>query len=158
MTGIRAYRAEDAPALARIFRAAIHATAAGDYPPEALAAWTAAADDETAFGNRLAGGITRVAQHDGTPVAFGQIDPGNRFAMLYTAPAWGRHGWASAICDELESIARTAGNGCLYTEASWTARAFFEQRGFESMGVERVERAGIVIERYRMRRILDAGR
>lgn len=156
MTRIRAYRAEDAPALARIFRAAIHSTAARAYPPETLAAWAAAADDEAAFGDRLARGITRVAHDDGTPVAFGQIDPGDRIAMLYTAPESGRHGWASTIYDELESIARTAGTTCLYTEASRAARTFFEQRGFESLGVERVERAGAIIERYRMRRILEA--
>ncbi len=155
MTRVRAYQAEDAPALARIFRAAIHSTATGVYPPETLAAWAAAAGDEAAFASRLARGITRVAHEDEAPIAFGQLDPGDRIAMLYTAPASTRHGWASAICNELESIARTAGTTCLYTEASRAARKFFEKRGFESLCVERVERAGVIIERYRMRRILD---
>ena len=155
MSRIRAYRAVDAPALARIFRAAIHSTAAGIYRPEALAAWATAADEETAFGARLARGVTRVAERaDRTPVAFGQLDPEDRIAMLYTDPDSGRHGWASAICDELEASARRAGTTCLYTEASRAARAFFEARGFESTGIERVERDGVVIERYRMRLIL----
>jgi hypothetical protein len=57
----RAFRAEDAAALAVLFRAAISALAAPDYDAAARDAWASAADDVPAFAARLARGVTLVA-------------------------------------------------------------------------------------------------
>ena len=55
----------DVPLLAEIFRASIEELTADDYTESQREAWAAAADDEAAFGERLAAQLTLVGTHAG---------------------------------------------------------------------------------------------
>ena len=67
---MRPFLPADTPLLAEIFRASIEELTGDDYSEAQQEAWVAAADDEQAFGARLAKGLTLLGTMDGSPVGF----------------------------------------------------------------------------------------
>ena len=120
----------DVPLLAEIFRASIEELAADDYSEAQQEAWASAADDEEAFGARLAGELTLVATHAGAAIGFAALADNIRIDMLYVHPAAAGQGVATMLCDALEKLAAARGSKELSVEASDTARGFFERRGY----------------------------
>jgi putative acetyltransferase len=120
----------DVPLLAEIFRASIEELAAEDYSEAQQEAWASAADDEEAFGARLAGELTLVATHAGAAVGFAALADNTRIDMLYVHPAAAGQGVATMLCDALEKLSAARGGKELSVEASDTARGFFERRGY----------------------------
>jgi putative acetyltransferase len=120
----------DVPLLAEIFRASIEELAADDYSEAQQEAWASAADDEEAFGARLAGELTLVATHAGAAIGFAALADNIRIDMLYVHPAAAGQGVATMLCDALEKLAAERGSKELSVEASDTARGFFERRSY----------------------------
>jgi putative acetyltransferase len=127
---LRPFLAADAPVLAAIFQASIEELAAEDYSAAQQAAWAAQADDETAFAERLAGGLTLVATIAGAPVGFATLQGAEHVDMLYVHPSAAGQGVATLLLDALEKLARARGAKRIGADVSDTARAFFERRGF----------------------------
>lgn len=123
----------DVPVLAAIFQAAIEDLAAEDYDDEQRQAWSAAADDEAAFGKTLAGCLTLVATARGAPVGFLALEGTDTIRMLYVYPRAARRGVASLLLDAIERLAAGRGSKQLVVDASDTARPFFEARGFDAV-------------------------
>ena len=120
----------DVPLLAEIFRASIEELAAEDYSEVQQEAWASAADDEEAFGARLAGELTLVATLGGAAVGFAALADNSKIDMLYVHPAATGQGAAAMLCDALEKLAAARGTRELSVDASDCARGFFEKRGF----------------------------
>jgi putative acetyltransferase len=120
----------DVPLLAEIFRASIEELTAEDYSEAQQEAWASSADDEEAFGAKLAGELTLVATHAGAAVGFAALADNTRIDMLYVHPAAAGQGAAAMLCDALEKLAAARGSKELTVDASDTARGFFERRGF----------------------------
>jgi putative acetyltransferase len=120
----------DVPLLAEIFRASIEELAGEDYSVAQQEAWASAADDEEAFGERLARELTLVATHGGAPIGFASLADNTRIDMLYVHPAAAGQGAAVMLCEALEKLAAARGSKELSVDASDTARGFFERRGF----------------------------
>jgi putative acetyltransferase len=120
----------DTPLLAEIFRASIEELAAEDYSEAQQEAWASAADDEEAFGARLADELTLVATHEGAAIGFASLADNTRIDMLYVHPAAAGQGAAAMLCDALERLAAARGSKELSVEASDSARGFFERRGY----------------------------
>ena len=66
----------------------------------------------------------------GAPVGFASLKGSDHLDMLYVHPAATRQGVATLLCDALEKLAAARGAKRLTTDASDTARDFFEARGF----------------------------
>jgi putative acetyltransferase len=120
----------DVPLLAEIFRASIEELAAEDYSEAQQEAWASAADDEEAFGARLARDLTLVATYAGAAVGFASLADNARIDMLYVHPAAAGQGAGAMLCDALEKLAAARGSKELSVDASDSARGFFERRGF----------------------------
>ena len=120
----------DVPLLAEIFRAAIEELTADDYSEAQQEAWASAADDEEAFGAKLAHELTLVATYDGAAVGFAALADNRRIDMLYVHPAAAGQGAGAMLCDALEKLAAARGTKELTVDASDAARGFFEKRGF----------------------------
>jgi putative acetyltransferase len=120
----------DVPLLAEIFRAAIEELAVEDYSEAQREAWASTADDEAGFGAKLAGELTLVATYGGSPVGFGALADNTTIDMLYVYPAAAGQGAGAMLCDALEKLAAARGTKELTVDASDTARAFFQKRGF----------------------------
>lgn len=151
---LRPFRAEDAPALAALYRRAVERTGAECYSPRQVAAWARTVEAEE-LGRRLAAGGAIVGLCDGVPVAFGQLHPRHTVAFLYTAPEANRQGWASAIYAALEREARRHGVPVLDTKASHLSQPFFQKVGFEVVEQEIVCLHGVDIPRFVMRNVLE---
>ena len=96
----------------------------------AAGAWASAADDEAAFGKKLAGELTLVATLEGSPVGFASLEGKDKIDMLYVHPAAAGQGVGAMLVDALEKLAGGRGAGKLTVDASDTARGFFEKRGY----------------------------
>ncbi len=84
---LRPFLAADTPMLAEIFRASIEGLTAEDYSESQQAAWIATADDEDAFGKRLADQLTLIGTLEGSPVGFVSLKGADDIDMLYVHPA-----------------------------------------------------------------------
>lgn len=133
----RPFLPQDAEALAELFAASIDELAEDYYSPEQRAAWASAADDLPAFGERLGGLLTILAEAGGDLLGFVALKDDPKFKenriieMLYVAPDHARQGIGKALLDVAELLARQRGAEALVTDASEAAREFFEKFGYE---------------------------
>ena len=122
--------AEDAPMLAAIFAASIEGLTGDDYSEAQQEAWAATAEDEEAFGKRLAGQLTLIATIQNAPVGFASLKGPDHIDMLFVHPSVAGHGVASMLVDALERLAGARGAKTLTVDASDTAEPLFKKRGY----------------------------
>ncbi|VIO72638.1 putative N-acetyltransferase YafP [Bradyrhizobium ivorense] len=127
---LRPYLPEDAPLLAAIFAASIMDLTGDDYSEAQQEAWAQAAEDEAAFGKKLAGQLTLIATLQGSPVGFASLKGTDQIDMLYVHPSAVGQGVGAALCEALEKIAGARGAKKLKVDASDTALDFFRKRGY----------------------------
>src|SRR5882757_3270121 len=127
---LRPFLAADTPVLAAIFVAAIEELTGEDYSEAQQEAWASAADDEEAFGQRLASELTRIATLQNSPVGFAALKGADHLDMLYVHPGAAGQGVASMLCDALEKLAGGRGAKNLTVDASDNAQEFFSKRGY----------------------------
>lgn len=127
---IRRYSAQDACETMLLFRETVRSVNVPDYSPEQVAAWAPDDMDAAAWNERLLCEYTLVALLNGGIVGFGSLMDTGCIDMLYVHKAHLREGVGSRILQELEASARRMGLSEITTEASITARPFFEQQGF----------------------------
>lgn len=120
----------DVPVLAAIFKASIEELAEDDYSEAQRAAWAGRADDEAAFGHKLAGQLTLVATINGSAVGFASLKGADHIEMLFVHPGAARQGVAAMLCDALEKLAAARGAKTLTVDASDTAEPLFLKRGY----------------------------
>jgi putative acetyltransferase len=129
---LRPFLPADTPILAAIFVASVEALTGDDYGETQQEAWTAVADDEEAFGRRLASELTLVATIDGSPVGFASLKGKDHVDLLYVHPESVGQGVAAMLCDALEKLAGARGATSLTVDASDNAAEFFAKRGYEA--------------------------
>jgi len=120
----------DVPLLAEIFRESIEELTADDYSESQREAWAATADDEAAFGERLAAQLTLVGTLESSPVGFASLKAPDIIDMLYVHPAAGATGVATMLVGALEKLAGARGASKLTADVSDAAVDFFAKRGF----------------------------
>ncbi len=91
---------------------------------------------------------------DGQIVGFGDMDETGYLDRLYVHKDYQRQGVATAICDALEQNTKAAE---FTTHASITARPFFEKRGYTVVKVQQVERRGILLTNFVMKKVREDG-
>jgi putative acetyltransferase len=127
---LRPYLPQDTELLAQIFRDSIAELTGEDYSEMQQEAWIAAADDEAAFGERLAAQLTLVATVAGSPVGFISVKGKDHIDMLYVHPSMALCGVATLLTDAVEKLTHARGATHLTVDASDTAEPFFKKRGF----------------------------
>ncbi len=127
---LRPYIPADAKRCAEIFRASIEELAAEDYDADQREAWSSRADDEEAFGARLAGALTLLAVIDGEIAGFASLKGAEEIDMLFVDPEFARQGVGRTLVDALTRLAEARGAKRLTTEASDVAKPLFDRLGF----------------------------
>jgi putative acetyltransferase len=127
---LRPFLPADIPILAAIFAAAIEELTGDDYSEAQQEAWAAAADDEDAFGKKLASELTLIATLQNAPVGFASLKGKDHIDMLYVHPSAAGQGVATMLCDALEKLAGSRGAKSLTVDASDNAQEFFRKRGY----------------------------
>src|ERR1700755_3128153 len=128
--GLRPFLPADTPVLAAIFVAAIEQLTGDDYSEAQQQAWASVADDEEAFGRRLASELTLVATLQNSPVGFAALKGADHIDMLYVHPGAVGQGVATVLCEALEKLAGARGAKSLSVDASDNAAEFFAPRGY----------------------------
>ena len=154
---LRPFLPADTPVLAAIFTAAIEELTGDDYSGEQQEAWAAAADDEQAFGKKLASELTLIATLQNSPVGFVSLKGKDHIDMLYVHPAATGKGVASALCDALERLAGGRGAKNLTVDASDNAQDFFKKRGYVAKQRNSVTVNGEWLANTTMQKTLEGG-
>jgi putative acetyltransferase len=147
----------DVPVLAAIFAAAVEQLTGDDYSEAQQEAWAAVADDEEAFGKKLAGELTLIATLENAPVGFASLKGKDHIDMLYVHPGAAGQGVASALCDALEKLASGRGAKSLTVDASDNAEPFFKKRGYVAKQRNSVTVNGEWLANTTMQKTLESG-
>jgi putative acetyltransferase len=147
----------DVPVLAAILAAAVEQLTGDDYSEAQQEAWAAVADDEEAFGKKLAGELTLIATLENAPVGFASLKGKDHIDMLYVHPGAAGQGVASALCDALEKLASGRGAKSLTVDASDNAEPFFKKRGYVAKQRNSVTVNGEWLANTTMQKTLESG-
>ena len=151
---IRPYRASDLEAVLALFQDTVRRVNRRDYGPEQIAAWAPDSLDRDRWAARLAASRTLVAELGPTLVGFSNLETDGHLDLLYVSADHQGLGIGTALVGALAEQARAWGLDRLVTEASITARAFFEARGFHLVATQEVARRDATFRNYRMVREL----
>ena len=149
---IRAYTASDLNAVIDIFLAAIREVASKDYSPAEVEAW--AQVDREGWNRARNSRPTWIAKVGSEVAGFTDLEPDGHLDMMFVHPAHQGRGVAHALFDAVETAARDLGLKVIFTEASITARPFFESCGFTVLASQLVEKRGQLLRNYRMAKVL----
>jgi len=151
---VRAYRADDAAALGRVFFDSVHRGTAAAYSGEQRAAWAPEPPGGPAWRARLAEAETLVAELEGAPVGFMSLieeaDGVGVIDMAFVHPDHIGRGVASALYAALEAAARIRALSRLETDASEIAKPVFEAKGFTLIRTQQQMRGQVALTNYRM--------
>lgn len=149
---VRPYAAADLDDLIALFRDSVRQVAHLDYSLEQVLAWAPDEIDHEAWVLRLAASSAWLAAHGDRTAGFVTLEPDGHIDMLYVHAALQRCGIASKLLERVEISARSRGLARLFTQASITARPFFERRGFTVIQEQSVVRRGQKFANFRMDR------
>jgi putative acetyltransferase len=154
MVTLRPFRRDDAPALLALFRDTIRRVNRRDYSPAQVAAWASEDIDTVAWFGRFTGRFVPVAEEAGRPVGFAELESHGHIDRVYVSAEHQRRGIGRQLLAAVMAEARRVGLARLFTEASITARPFFEAQGFAVLAPQVVECRGVEFVNYRMERAL----
>ena len=146
---LRDYTKTDCAELAELFYDTVHTVNAKDYTQEQLDAWATNRVNLEAWNESFQAHHTVVAEMDGKIVGFGDMDETGYLDRLYVHKDYQRRGVATAICDVLEQNAKAVE---FTTHASITARPFFEKRGYTARREQQVQRRGVWLTNFVMKK------
>lgn len=145
---IRKYRQSDCKELAELFYHTVHTVNAKDYTEEQLNVWATGDVDLEKWNISLQEHFSIVAVDKGIIVGFGDIDNTGYLDRLYVHADYQRKGIAAALCNQLEQATKVN----ITTYASITAKPFFEKRGYIVVKEQQVERQGIFLTNFIMKK------
>jgi GNAT superfamily N-acetyltransferase/protein tyrosine phosphatase (PTP) superfamily phosphohydrolase (DUF442 family) len=149
----RDYQPTDLPALLTVFQRAVHQATARDYSPAQRLGWAPQNPDIGGWIDRLSCQHVFIGQ---TPqqqlVGFIGIDVNGFIDLLFTDPVMQGWGIATGLLGHAEHWARQQGISLLTTNASITAKGFFEKHGFVITGEQTIYRHHESLKNHRIQR------
>lgn len=154
MIAIRPYKADDLDEVVDVFQRSVREVACQHYSLEQIAVWAPDPPDRGAWGVRLAGDGVFVAVQGQEIAGFTRVDDRGHIDLMFVHPAFQRCGVASSLFDVVVRWVSERGISSLSADASMTARPFFERAGFSVVRPQEVERQGVRLQNFVMRRCL----
>lgn len=143
---IRAYRRDDCEAIIDLFMEAVMHVK--EYDEQQRLAWAGNREEKQGWDASFRKHKTLVAVEDGKIVGFADMAE-DYLDRLYVAYDKQGKGIATALVDELEK-----GHDVITVHASYTARPFFERRGYVVLKKQTVVRHGVVLVNFVMQKTL----
>ena len=147
---------QDLEAVLNLFVRSIREVACADYTGPQLDAWAASAENRDRWRAMLTGetGLRFfLAEQDGVLCGFGSFLRSEELLdHLYVSPDFQRRGAAALLSGQIEALAQRESCTALYTEASLTARGFFERRGYQVLQRQQVDRQGQLLTNFAMQK------
>lgn len=154
MIKIRLFEAQDVEQIARLFHETIREVNIRDYSDQQVRAW---APDNIHFRNWLeicSNRFTFVADDEGVIAGFGELEPNGHIDCFYCHKAYQRCGVGKQIYQAIEAQAIELSISRLFTEASITAKPFFQRMGFSVIKAQEVTRRSETFINYAMEKCL----
>ena len=145
---IKRYDPADLDEVVKLFYNTVHIVNAADYTPIQLDAWAPNDTDKSKWAVSLVRNSAFVAVEDGI-IGFGDITADGYLDRLYVRADSIGKGVGNALCRRLES----AVGGDITTHASVTARPFFEKMGYFVVKKQQVERGGVLLTNFIMKKV-----
>ncbi len=127
---IRRFQPGEELELFKVFHSAIHLIAKNDYSEEQLNAWAPSDLDRELWVNRINGINPFVAEIDGKPVGYADIQPNGYIDHFFVSGHHSRQGVGKALMQVIHSEAKRLSITELTSNVSQTAQPFFERFGF----------------------------
>lgn len=155
MIRVRAFRpGEDERALFGVFHSAVHEVASRDYTPLQVATWAPDDLDPAWWAERIGGIAPFVAEEDGAPVGYADLQADGYIDHFFVAGHAGRRGVGRALMETLHERAAERGLHQMHSHVSLTAQPFFLRFGFAIEAQRPVELDGVGFSTALMRKRL----
>lgn len=151
---IRPYDAKDAPEIVLLFYETVRSVNRADYSQEQVEAWAPEVLDPEAWNARLTDRRTLVAEECGEVIGYAELEGDGHLDTFYCRKDSVGRGVGSRLYRAVEQEALGWGCGRIFTEASITARPFFERHGFRTICERTVVRRGVELTNFAMEKHL----
>lgn len=151
---IRLFQPGDAEPIAQLFYETVHEVNIRDYSRAQVQAWAPDNMDLINWGEVCSSRCTFVADDRGTIAGFGDLEPNGHIDHFFCHRQYQRCGVGRAIYKAIEAQALASGIDRLFTEASITAKPFFQQMGFRVVKEQEVVCRGETFINYAMEKRL----
>ncbi|MHD0318666.1 GNAT family N-acetyltransferase [Fusobacterium sp. THCT1E2] len=152
---LRKYKSDDCLNLLKLFYDTVRTVNKKDYNNKQLSVWAPDNYIEEKYDiwqKYLSENFTIIAEINGEIAGFGDIEKTGYLNRLFIHKDYQHMGIASAIVKELEEYAEKICICTIITEASITAKPFFEKLGYTLIKEQQVERKGIFLTNYVMKK------
>lgn len=151
---LREYIPEDCKEIVMLFYNTVHSINIKDYTELQTEAWASKNTDLERWNTKLSTNYTVVVEKDSRIVGFGDIDSKGYFDHLFTHKDYQGQGIATLIAQEIESYSKRKRFQFITTDASITAKPFFEKRGYVIQKAQTVEIRGQQLNNFKMKKQL----
>jgi putative acetyltransferase len=151
---IRLFTKQDTEKVARLFYETVREINICDYSSEQVKAWAPANIHFRDWDEICSSRFTYVADDEGVIAGFGELEPNGHIDCFYCHKNYQRCGVGSQIYQAIESKALDLGASNLITEASITAKPFFQRMGFSIVKEQQVICRGEIFINYVMEKSL----
>ncbi|MEN6621929.1 MAG: GNAT family N-acetyltransferase [Smithella sp.] len=148
---IRQFQSKDAEGTANLYLDTVKRINSRDYSTEQIRAWISNDMDIDLWRFRLQKGLTYIADsEEGELLGFISIDHDGHIDLIYCHADHQGQGIGSKLLKYVERQLKASGITCFFTEASITARPFFEKQGFKVIKEQRVQKNDVSLINYIM--------
>lgn len=154
---LRKYKSDDCLKLLKLFYDTVRTVNKKDYNDEQLSVWAPDNYIEEKYNTwqkSLSENFTVIAEKNGDIVGFGDIEKNGYLNRLFVHKNYQSRGIASSIVKELENYAEKICIRTIITEASTTAKPFFEKIGYSLIKEQQVKKKGIFLTNYVMEKYI----
>ncbi len=144
---------QDLPTILELFKTTIGQVNSRDYTPAQIAVWTQAIENTDRWRQRIEVQFFLVVEMRDRLVGFGSVTSTGYLDLLYVHSDFQRQGIAQTLLEALTTYAEAQQAVAITTDASITARPFFEKNGFLVVQKQENERQGEVLVNYKMEKV-----
>jgi putative acetyltransferase len=144
----------DLPAMQNLFVETITYVCSKDYTPDQIKIWTSSIENTQRWTDIIVKQYVQIAWIDGKIVGFGSLDKGNYIDLMYVHKDYQGQGVANAIYTALEQEAIRQGSKSITSDVSFTAKPFFEKKGFIALQKQTFVKQRIEISNFKMEKSL----
>ena len=150
---LRKYHSDDCEDVWELFYKTVHGVNSADYTEVQLDAWAPKDMDLHTWNERLLkNDYAIVAELNDTVVGIGTADDTGYFDLLYVHKDYQRMGIAILIANDIEKYLWSKDAQIISTDASITAKPFFENRGYIVQKEQSVECRGQYLTNFKMQK------
>ncbi len=151
---IRLFCPQDADLIAQLFHDTVREINIRDYSLNQVKAWS---PDDIYFRNWqeiCMNRFTYVAEQNNQILGFGELEPNGHIDCFYCHKNYQRQGVGKKIYQAIETKAIELNLNSLFTEASITAKPFFQKMGFSVVKQQQVSCRGEIFTNFAMEKTI----